>query len=409
MFESNKIAFENFSLLTILKVLEMAIPITVYPYLINTLGARNYGIYVFGFSIVQYFVILTTFGFNSNAVQSISTHRFNKKSLGYVISSILTIKLIPFIVSIIAVLTYSFYFQKVNITMYLFLLGNVVFAFLMPLYYFRGIEQMRGITLISLGSKIFSVILIFLLINKKSDYYLIAALFSLGHLFSIFYAYKYIIYDSGIRLHLIGFNRLRKTINDTLPIFYSHISVTIKDRSTPILIGKLISLEAVALFDLAYKITNLTYSMISNFSGAFLPKVVRNGSKSLKMNLLIVQSLSGVFSYLFFILFGQYVVTLLGSGEMDVAYRYLLILGLIIPFYLFSNALDIFYILPAFKYKLISKSIIVSLLAYLIYLFLLLKISYDIELIIIGLVFSSLIACFYRLYWVNKLIWKSDS
>ena len=51
----------------------------IYPYLIRTLGAESYGLYVFAFSVSVYFVSLVQFGFDTPALKAISLNPDDKK------------------------------------------------------------------------------------------------------------------------------------------------------------------------------------------------------------------------------------------------------------------------------------------------------------------------------------------
>ena len=69
--------FENFVSLGIVQGLNYLLPLITIPFLFNQLGVENYGLVNFSFAFIQYFIILTDFGFGLSGTRYVAAHRDN--------------------------------------------------------------------------------------------------------------------------------------------------------------------------------------------------------------------------------------------------------------------------------------------------------------------------------------------
>ena len=110
IFINNKKIAENYFFMTLLLVLNSFFGLLIYPYLIRTLGAESYGIYIFASTVVNYFICFIGFGFDMYGVRLIAENPFSIKKKSNVLSIIFTTKLYLEIVSIILAVLVSFVF-----------------------------------------------------------------------------------------------------------------------------------------------------------------------------------------------------------------------------------------------------------------------------------------------------------
>jgi PST family polysaccharide transporter len=115
-------------------------------YLVRVLGNHNYGLVTWLDSVIQFFLMFINFGFNVFAAKYIVDNKSDTKKINEITSSILTIKLLFFLVSFIAVYAMSFSesFSSHKNLFLLFIvsgLGEVLF----PIWYFQGIACYRHI------------------------------------------------------------------------------------------------------------------------------------------------------------------------------------------------------------------------------------------------------------------------
>ena len=65
----------NFISLVLLQGVNYLLPLISFPFLFRVLGVERWGLVTFGYSLMQYFVMFTDFGFNLSATKYISQHR----------------------------------------------------------------------------------------------------------------------------------------------------------------------------------------------------------------------------------------------------------------------------------------------------------------------------------------------
>ncbi|MFA7706543.1 MAG: oligosaccharide flippase family protein, partial [Candidatus Omnitrophota bacterium] len=79
-----KIVLGNFISLTTLQSISYILPLVVLPYLIRAIGMEKFGLIAFASSLVQYFMILTDYGFSISATKTISLIGEHKQKISAV-------------------------------------------------------------------------------------------------------------------------------------------------------------------------------------------------------------------------------------------------------------------------------------------------------------------------------------
>ncbi len=182
IFGNNKKVIENFSYLSVLQILNMLIPLIVFPYLIRILGGDIYGLVIYAQAIIGYFVVLINFGFNITATKEISINKDNKEKLNRIISSVLILKAILFLISFLILTTLIIVipeFREHKLLFYL-TLWMCIYEFIFPVYFFQGIEEMKYITIITIISRTIFLGLIFLMVKESEDYLLVPIINGMG-------------------------------------------------------------------------------------------------------------------------------------------------------------------------------------------------------------------------------------
>jgi len=180
----------NLFSLSALRGANLILPLIVLPYLVRVLGVENFGLINFSLSIIMYFNILVSFGFELSATREISIHRENSKKVSEIFSAVMVIKGILFIISffILSILILFIDTLHEHIMLYYATFGIVAGNVLFPRWFFQGMERMKFITIINVTSRIIFTILIFVLVRDNEDFIYVPILNSLGAIIGGIYA-----------------------------------------------------------------------------------------------------------------------------------------------------------------------------------------------------------------------------
>jgi PST family polysaccharide transporter len=177
---------ESFFSLSILNGLNILLPLISLPYILRIVGAANYGAYSYVYVLVQYLLLITSYGFNYSATKQISQNRDNPEKVNNVYNSIIACRFMLLGISIVFFWLLSSLLLKTEVDKLMFLMGvgMVIGDILNPAWLFQGMEKMRYMTIVNIISKCVFTILIFVFIRRASDYMYIILFNSCGFLLS---------------------------------------------------------------------------------------------------------------------------------------------------------------------------------------------------------------------------------
>lgn len=180
--EDKKKLLSNFFSLSALQGVNMILPLISLPYIIRVLGVENFGLINFALSIIMYFDILVSFGFELSATREISIHRDNSKKVSEIFFSVMIIKTIMALISLLILSILILFNDSLtqNAMLYYTTFGVVIGNLMFPSWFFQGMERMKYITYINVISKIIFTILIFIIVKESSDFIYVPILNSLG-------------------------------------------------------------------------------------------------------------------------------------------------------------------------------------------------------------------------------------
>jgi len=273
LIRKHKRLIENLISLTAVKALNLLLPLISLPYLVRILGAEKYGAVSFVLVVIQYIVLISSYGFSFSGTQLVAQNRNDKPRIEHFLSSILVIR---FVISLfLSVLLFgAIYFidgMSGDALLYVMSLGIVFGDILNPVWLFQGMEKMKYLTITNLISKGLFTILIFVLVKEESDYGLVCLLTSVGYVVSG-------IISLIIALRLFQLKFVRPSIFDYTfqlkegwHIFISTLSINLYRNSNILLLGLFTNDALVGLYAAAEKIIKALQAPISPISEALYP------------------------------------------------------------------------------------------------------------------------------------------
>ena len=362
IFINNKKIAENYFFMTLLLVLNSFFGLLIYPYLIRTLGAESYGVYIFASTVVNYFICFIGFGFDMYGVRLIAENPFSIKKKSNVLSIIFTTKLYLEIVSIILAILVSFVFPilRTYFWVYIVCFANTLLNIFFPTWYFQGVQKMRVVSYIQLIFKLLSLPFIFIFIKKPDDILLFAIIMTASSLLGALYAFIHLLVFEKLKISLVPIKHTLVYIKESQYFFYTNFLNMMKIQTINLIIGTRYSMTDLALYDLANRIVSIPLMLITNINSALFPKVVSNFNVPLIKKILMTERIIGILAVLTVVIFGKIAIQILGGEAMEGSYWIAVILSFTIFAFLQTSCYIGLILIPNRKDSYVLKDLILS-------------------------------------------------
>lgn len=269
--------WRNFVALSILQIGNYFFPLLTFPYLIRVLGPEKFGIVALAQSFIQFFIVITDYGFNLSATRKVSQVRHDLEELSLTFFSVLAIKAALCFLSLAGLLLIlaTVPHLAAEWRLYLFTFGMVIGTVLFPVWFFQGLELMGYITVFNVSSKFLILVLTVLFINKEGDYLLVPVINSgvaLGFGFlSLWLAWKQTCY----RWLWPSWAQHKATLREGWHLFLSQAVATIYNQLNVFLLGMLTTASYVGYYAAGEKIVRALVYLSVPVSTAIFPRVSR--------------------------------------------------------------------------------------------------------------------------------------
>lgn len=271
--KNHKAIISNTFYLSIIQAIKLFSPFLALPYILKTIGADKFGEIVFAQSVAAFSFILINFGLDVSAVKDISQNRNDKVELSRIVSSVLSVKLILFTLTLALYTAIVFVVPKFynNYILFLIVFGTAIPEVIFPVWYFQGIEKMKLLTITSFLSIAFYLSTLFIFVKDQDDYLYVPMLQVGGLILSSFVGLIILLGVEKIKLIKPAKAELVKTFKDSIPFFTSRVSVVINQNIAKVVSGFFLGMTEVAAFELAQKIISAALIPFSMLNQAIFP------------------------------------------------------------------------------------------------------------------------------------------
>lgn len=366
---SKKKILGNIFSLGVLQLANYVFPFLTVPYLSRVLTTEHYGLILFSLSFSTYFSLLCDYGFSLSGTKEVAIHASNKPQLNSIVSNITYIKIVLFLFSIILNLIVVFSYSKFRAHWELYLVNILVLVnnVFFPVWFFQGVEKMKYITIIQVGVRILSLLLIFTLIHNDSQYFLWPVINVITSIISAIIAQFILLKYFAIRYTKPDFGIIKHQLKEGWHIFISTIAISLYTVSNSFFLGLLTNTVMVAYYASAEKIMNAIQGLLGPISQAFFPHLSRvvaedkeRGIKALQKALFLIAGIGLLISVILFFT-APLVVKLIYGAKYEIATTQALRVLAVLPFIIcLSNVFGIQTMIPFGLSKPFSRILIIS-------------------------------------------------
>ncbi len=323
---------ENFLSLSFIEGARYLLPFLTIPYLVRVLGPDKYGLIIFAQGIIQYFNILTDYGFSISATHEISVNRDNPERIGEIFSSVIFIRILLMLLSLAILLFLVFSIGKLRSEYLLYLLtfGAVFGNIFSPVWFFQGLERMKYITVLSVINRLFFTIAIFLFIRNASQYIFVPVINSLASIVAgflgLYLAFR--IYPVKIKFHLPTIFYLFKK---SFFFFLSRLSVSFYTIANTVIIGSIFTMKDVAYYGVAEKIVRLFRRPINLYNRVIYPFSSYKKDREFMKKAIRASLIFGILVLAGINIFAREIIMIVGGRNFEASIKLLRILSLIVP------------------------------------------------------------------------------
>lgn len=285
---------ENIISLNLLNGVNMVLPLVTLPYLIKVVGLEKYGCYSVVFSMLQFSIMLSSYGFNFSTTKKIAQNRSDKTLVNAIFNATLACRfLIAIGVFAIMFIICIVVYDKQYRIMYLLGVGMVIGDILNPTWLFQGMERMKYMTIINLIAKLTFTIFIFFSIRAEHDYLKITLYNSFGYLISGIASLMIASVSFKIKIDVPQKHHIISQFKEGWYLFLTTVSMGLYRNSNIFILGFFVSNVMIGAYASAEKIIKAVQAITTPVTTALFPYVAKSFKTSTEhMKLYVLRKLS---------------------------------------------------------------------------------------------------------------------
>lgn len=249
----------------------LIIPLISSPYISRKLGVEMSGVYSYTYSIVYYFMMFGRLGISTYGNRYIAKVRDDKEKLSRAFCSLVIFQLLASFLMIVIYIFYNVMFVTENKIIHLiqsiFILANMFDI----TWFFFGLEEFKLTLSRNIIIKVFSLILIFILVKNPNDLWIYTTIMAgstfLGQIAVWPFLKKRIYFVKPKASEVLSH------FKPNLILFIPSIAISIFSIMDKIMLGVITQMTDVGFYEYSEKIISIPKSMISSLGTAMLPRM----------------------------------------------------------------------------------------------------------------------------------------
>lgn len=258
------------------------LPLITLPYLVRVLGPGKFGLISFAQAFIQYFIVLTDYGFNLSATRGVAVAQDNPSEVAKIVGAVMSIKVALMLFGALVLTAFVLLFPvfqrdwPLYAVVYMSVAGSVFF----PTWLFQGLECMKYITWMNVASRLLTTGAILVFVHQRSDFILAAAIQSTTLIVAALPAWPVLYVIGGVRWRWPGISSISNQFRDGWHFFLSTAAISVYTSTNTFLLGLLVGPSAVGYFSAANKLIQAAQGLMNPFSQALYPHISRLVTRS---------------------------------------------------------------------------------------------------------------------------------
>ncbi len=361
--KERKVVISNITSLSTLQAVTYLLPVVILPYLFRVIGPEKFGLISFAQAFVQYFMIITDYGFNISATKEISLCREEHAKVCKAFSSVMTVKIALAFISLLVMGVIVYFIPKFrnDWLVYGLSFGAVVGNTLFPLWFFQGTEKMKYIANLNIAGGVILACLIFFFIKGPQDYLKVPLIYSLVFLTTGVLGQYTVFRRFGVSFKFQGYKNVRQQLKAGWDIFISIAAINAYTTTRVFTVGLLTNNTITGFYSIAEKIATLFQTFpLTSFSQALFPRLSKIFHKNKNKAFKIMHKLQQITINVALIclplvlIFAHLIVRLVCGGDYPQTVLSLRLL-LISVFFISANAFRVQFLLVCGKTHIYSR------------------------------------------------------
>lgn len=259
----------------IYQILALLAPLLTTPYVSRIFNASILGDYNYYYSILGYFTLVATFGFNYYGTKVIAELRDNKEEKSKAFWSIMFAKALLSILCLgIYFIVFFSLFKGNQTAIYIFLSMTLYIVSILvdPIFYFQGNENFVSISIRNTLMRVLTIVLIFVFVKTQDDIVIYSIILSVGNLFAtiiMFFSFK----KGEINKPKWKELKIWKSFKESFPFFIPSLAVTLFTSLNQTLIGAFSDSAQSGYYSQAMKIISILSGIAGSLSIIMLSRM----------------------------------------------------------------------------------------------------------------------------------------
>ncbi len=250
------------------------------PYQTRVLGPEIYGKIGWAFAVMSYFSLFVEFGFLLSGTQEIAENREDKNHIEKIVGAVTLNKLFLSLIGAVVLLAITPFSPTLSQDFWFYFLcyiSCIIPSFMLDFFY-RGIEQMRSITVRTVAIKAFFTGGIFLFLHSPADYWIVPVLHIIGGGLAVFFAYHHMTRKLHYRIVFPDLKFTFRLLKNSVWFFVSRIASSLYSSTNIFVVGLIYQAASVTtgIFTAATNLLNIMRQLCGPISDSMYPYMIRN-------------------------------------------------------------------------------------------------------------------------------------